>query len=503
VNLRNCGATPVAFAFLLIALPLSAGEPDWWRDEKARCGLAPDLAWNDWDGQCPNDSNHQVAATDVRKVAFQRAIQRYNALVRSLPDDEREPWLDAAGSTEEEFFKTVNQVHRHLVNRAADRRRTSEHLLTELPRLQQIIATYPASTADIRTETNGMGLEYFRLDVALAAERQRLELTQRAATQLEARTFDYEGRIERDKETILDSCAVLLPPGMISGMKPGPYQSLPRWTGSVLQRERDETSPEPIVITATVPIEAVKARRVDAVPPLIGTAEEAVAQLEADAQAAGAASHDADVVWDAVKPRRAVAAQLDREQQDAMRARAAQRTELKTIRGQLDATKWALLLAGDDLQGVEQSFVYRAAEAWIWQNVKKMAIRQAKVEARGLVAAGTMGVPYRDMTEAEMLAFFNAGNRNIFGISDRALSAKESFYPVVERVRILQTHGLDNVVEAVHLISEGSPREIDEFIDGMFKEMDDDCQQLVKASLGAIHVPEPFETIYARYLLKP
>ena len=119
-----------------------------------------------------------------------------------------------------------------------------------------------------------------------------------------------------------------------------------------------------------------------------------------------------------------------------------------------------------------------------------------------IVAAESTGVKYRDMTDVEMDAFFSAGKRNIFAFGEKALSSGSGLYSVLNRIQTLRTHGQGYAREAVWLASQGSPQEINAFVDGMFKELDDDCQQLVKVNLGAMNIPEPWKSISAEYFLK-
>ena len=66
----------------------------------------------------------------------------------------------------------------------------------------------------------------------------------------------------------------------------------------------------------------------------------------------------------------------------------------------------------------------------------------------------------------------------------------------------LQAHGEGYTQEAVRLESLGSPHEIKAFVDGMFKEFDDDTEQLVQANLGAMEIPEPWKSISAKYFMR-
>jgi|CXWL01.1.fsa_nt_gi hypothetical protein len=56
-RIRTSVGIGVSF-WLLASVPFSAfaGEPAWWTNQKARCGLSPSQAYNSWNGQCSSSS---------------------------------------------------------------------------------------------------------------------------------------------------------------------------------------------------------------------------------------------------------------------------------------------------------------------------------------------------------------------------------------------------------------------------------------------------------------
>lgn len=446
---------------------------------------------------------------DPRSIALQNAIPRYNALVRSLSDInilDKQSWLDLPHGTEEEFFGAANQMHKELLNQADAIRFRDGKLREELANLNEIIETYPRLIANLRTNNELMLREHNRLAVALDAAKQQLELTQRATKQLETRAYRYQENVKRDKDTVLSWFTVLLPPGMVKTVSPKPYESIMEpVVGSVLVRSRIPEVPEmPRSIEAALLRPSHYGVRLQINPePLAGTTENAVAQLERDSDALHAALEaNGWGLINEVDTKRPISAQLEKERINAIDERETLEGDVQKVGGQLkEVTNWALLVSGDELQAAQETFLYRAADAWIWKNAKSEAIRQLKNEVRRLVAAKSMGVKYRDITDVEMRAFVSAGKRNIFGLAEK-ISSGDKLYQVLNRFQTLRTHTLEYVEQSFWVASQGSPREMTEFAGGMKEGIDEDCEQLVKANLGAMKIPEPWQSITAKYFLK-
>jgi hypothetical protein len=209
--------------------------------------------------------------------------------------------------------------------------------------------------------------------------------------------------------------------------------------------------------------------------------------------------------WDlanSVEAARPVSEKLEEELKETADQQPPLQREVKSLEDQRQAAAWNLLLANDELKAAEETFVYRAAEAWIWENAKTEATQQVKDEARKMVAAKWIGPAYHDVTDEEVKAFFSAGKHNIFGLADKVLASGDGLYEVVEKIQTLQTHGEGYMQEAVRVASLGSPQQIMEFADGMFKELGEDGEELVKANLGTLDVPEPYKSVVAKYFIK-
>ncbi len=495
----------VVSAFAWSSAPVLA--TDWRQPGSQRCAV---------EGNCGEGKGveHEYTEPEAHEpsqaeLAQQNAASRYRDLVHSLLDNSNllnRAWLDLPVGTEAEFLDTANQLHALLLNQADAIRFRVAKLQEKLEHWKQIADTYPERLATQRGEIETIRLERDRLAAALKDEEQQLELTKRTSDQLEARASHYEEDAKRNKDAVLDWFAVLLPPGMAKAASPQAYGAALDWVPSVPERQ-----PDPPAIEASSPaqpaplnISHVGVVNVDSSPaPLTGTAQNAVAQLEADAGEFRAAmagnSWDLPNKVDALEP---VAAALVQESNEVTAEKDGLTSEVQTSAYQLKQTSWALLLAQDNLKAAQETFLYRAAEAWIWENAKTEAVQQLKDETRRLVAAKWIGVPYRDLTDEEMHAFVSAGKGNIFGIGDKVLSSGDGLYEVVTRINTLQAHGQDYMQEAVRLASLGSPQQIMDFVGGMYRDLGDDSEELAKSNLGAMEIPEPWKSIAAKHFIK-
>ena len=456
-----------------------------------------------------NDTPVYIPAPDPRQIALQNAIARFTTLVRSLSGDSNDldkSWLNLPLGTEEEFFNAANKLHEFLVNEADGNRFRVAHLQEELASLNHVTETYPSLIATHRAGIEAMLLERDRLTVALTNEELQLELTNRTSKQIEARASFYEDAAKAAKRSIQDWFTVLLPPSIVKATTPQPYGSALDWAPSVLERQRPQQAmEEPQSIQ---PAQAVASRlgfvRIPISPmPFTGSVENAAAQL--DTAASELKSAKAANTWDlanqadALQP---VASQLEQELIEATQKHDGLASEVKSLAGKLNEANWVLLGAQDNLKAAEESFVYRAAEAWIWERAKTEAIEQVKTEAKRLVEAKWIGAAYRDVSDDEMHRLLSAGKQNIFDLADKALSSKDALNDVVTRINTLQTHGEGYIQEAVRIAALGSPQQMLEYVDAMFKELGDDSEQLVKANFGAMNIPDPWKSIAAKLFIK-
>ncbi|MCP9874380.1 hypothetical protein [Synechococcus sp. Cruz CV-v-12] len=155
----------------------------------------------------------------------------------------------------------------------------------------------------------------------------------------------------------------------------------------------------------------------------------------------------------------------------------------------------------DKFKAAKETLLYHAAEAWIWSNTKTAMIEQVKTELRTLITARSMGVPYREISETEMQAFIKAAKWNVFSVTDKAISASDGLYDVLKSIRTIRTRGEGYALEAARILAAATPAEAQSFAEGMFRDFDEDCKELVKSDLGALNIPEPWKGIAAKYLI--
>ena len=490
-------------AFTAVLFPVYADDCEGISCKCIDCEPGPSISRPD------NDTPVYIPPPDPRQIALQNAVTRFTSLVRALSGDSNDldkSWLNLPLRTEEEFFNAANQLHKFLLNEADANRFRVGHLQEELASLNHVMEQYPHLIATDRAGIEAMVIERDRSTVALTNEEKQLELTNRTSERLEAHAYAYEEAAKGAKRSLRDWFTVLLPTSIVKATTPQPYGSALDWAPSVLERQRPPRAMEER--QSIQPAQAVASRlgfvRIPISPsPFIGPAENVAAQLEADASELGAAK--AANTWDLaneVEALRPAAAQLEQEMIEATQQREELEGELKTLTGHLKEANWVLLQAQDNLKAAKETFVYRAAEAWIWERAKTEAIDQVKTEAKRLVEAKWIGAAYRDVSDDEMHALLSAGKQNIFDLADKALSSKAAIDDVVSRINTLQTHGEGYIKEAVRIAALGSPQEMLAFVDGMFKELGDDSEQLVKANFGAMDIPEPWKSIAAKHFIK-
>jgi hypothetical protein len=276
------------------------------------------------------------------------------------------------------------------------------------------------------------------------------------------------------------------------------------WAPSVAERQRN---PEAIreVIPAALAVSKPMLPGGDITPPrLSGPPEDAAAQLETDAAEVRRAR--SSNTWELINEEdtaRSKAEKLHKERDNAFDAKDVLESEISSGTQRLnEVDNWILPRAKDELQAAQQSFLYRAADEWIWKNARSEAIRQIKTEVKRLAVAPTIGAKYSDISDIKMRQFYDAGKRNIFGLTEKALSTSGSIKKVVDRIRTLQTHTQEYILEAARLGALGTPGEINEFIGEMNKGVDSDCEALVKANLSALKIPDPWNSIVSKYFIK-
>ena len=452
-------------------------------------------------------SENKPLPVDPRVVALQNAIPRYDTLIRSLGAGnlvDQSSWLALPHGTEADFLAAANQLHRTLVTLADGNRRRGEKLREELATLEALRQTYPGQIAKLRTENDSARVESSRLADELADAGQQLELTQRTSRQLEAAAQRYAEVGKRDQETILNWLTVLLPPDLVKTVSPRPYESVAEpLIGAVPVRQQEPEivePPKPVALNMT----RLAVPPADNPAPLTGTPESAADQLEADGTAlrrAMAANGGYDLST-AVSNLQPVVEQLRQERNEARDEQEKLAAEAKTYRAQQRDAAWNLLIARDALQSAQATFLYRAADAWIWENARTEAVNRVKQEVRRAVTAAATGMDYREVTDVEMHEFIRAGRSNIFALGEQVLSAGDGLTEVLNQIQTLRTHGQGYATEAVRLAALGTPQEITAFTDGLFQSLDKDSEQLAKANLGAMEIPEPWKTIAAHHLIR-
>ncbi|MBP6004559.1 MAG: hypothetical protein KA746_14085 [Pyrinomonadaceae bacterium] len=452
-----------------------------------------------------NQNTRRPAPPDPRQIALQNAISRYRAVVVALSDKynllDKQGWLNLPHNTESQFLDAANQLHKLLVNDAARNRYRVEELRSSLALSETIIRTYPARTAGYIADITRRESEREKLVEELKAAEKQLELTERAARQLAERTAAYDSDSKRDRQAIIMLLSVLLPPKTARKAIPGPYESALEWGPSIPEPYQEPWTPQPVTPIPVRP-EIPKSPPGEINPPRLNAApEDVAAQLEADSDEVRSAR--SSNTWDlanAEGKERATAGKIAQEMYKAAGIKSELDAEVTSGSQRLRIlVKSSIPRAQDELTAAKQSFLYHAADAWIWKNARSEAVRQIKSEVKRLAVAPTMGAKYTDISEIKVREFYDAGKRNIFGLTEKSMSSVGGIYKVVDRIHTLQTQGQRFMLEAARLGALGSPREINLFVSEMDRGVDSDCQALVKANLSAMKIPEPWNSIVSKY----
>jgi hypothetical protein len=463
------------------------------------CGSAPDI------DDRPNRREYDPPAPDPGQIALQSAVAGYKTLVSQLPPGVLDPsdWVRLPLGTEPEFLSTANRLHEVLVDKAQGNRSRVIRLTGELEAMNHKMATYPGLIEANRAEIARLEAERDGAAAALKEDLEHLDLVERASQRLEARASRYQQDANAAKQSIMGWFAVMLPPSVAKSVVPQPYGPLD-WVASVEERHRDSAKQPPSIIPAAAVGSPFSGFEKPADPvQLTGTPESVLAQLKADA--AELTSAMKENTWELsanVEALRPASEKLEQDLKETATAKDNVQREAQSLDDQRQAAAWKLLIANDNLKAAEETFVYRAAEAWIWENAKTEATQRVKDEVRRLVAAKWIGPAFHDVTDEEMRTFFSAGKHNIFGLADKVLSSGDGLYEVVQSIQTLQTRGEGYMQEAVRVASLGTPQQIAEFTDAMFTELGDDGKELVKANFGALDVPEPYKSLAAKYFIK-
>lgn len=444
---------------------------------------------------------------DPRQIALEIAATRYEAVVRNVAGRfnflDRDSWLKLPHSTEGDFYNAVNQLHKLLLNEAGANRFRAEQLRKELAYLENSIKSLPGMIEDLNAEIANLRSKNTLLTGELSLVQKKVELTRTATKQLDKLTALYQAEAASNRKATIAAFEVLLPQEIAKTAKPGPYQSTLEWTPSVPERKRIPQYPS---MTAAV----VRAERpgpvfVEIRPALLsGDPANAAEVLESDVEAVISAvnsnnwelSTKVNAARDAVEP-------LARTRNNLLNARTSLKDGIESANARIMEIETVdRLIASDELKASEQMFLYRTANALIWKSAKSWALKAVKADVKRLIAARSLNTRYRDLSEDQILEFWQAGKQNIFGLSTKAISAQGKIQPILNAIRTLQTEGEGYMLDAARLAALGTPREIESFSIRLNDGLDRDAQELVKADLGALSIPEPWKTIASKYFLR-
>lgn len=432
-------------------------------------------------------------------MALQRAIPRYEAVLQSLSDRfiNVGAWLAEAHSNETDFVEAAGQLHTFLVgattNFSAQEAYASERL-AHYHVLKSAVALLEARARAIRARLNSVAS-------AQAAVEENIELLNRTALQLGARTRELDEELDRLKDGVLQRYAVYLVPGDVIPMErtnEGSGSDSTRFMPIENGQQRQAYFAVPAFNFVEPPEPPAKQW---AVPALSGGVEDLVGTLEAEATDLRTAFDGRNAAYAKLVPVRAAIRSLEERGFNIKFEIQNLPVEINNAEVTLNETRRRAARQEISMEMQLDDFAVMAAHNWIWQNMKREAVAVLKTEVKRLAMAAGTGRESFELSDLEVGRFYAQSKYNVFGLPDAATKTS-ALITVQKQTLALLAHGQEYMQQAAELGAHGTPGQMQEFADGMFQGMDRDAEELVRVSLAAAQIREPFNTIYRKLFLK-
>jgi hypothetical protein len=510
----HLGATTLCLA----ALPVSVGlaqhcNPDWTAAYKCMngCGCAGSGAAS------PGAAPPQPAGPSPEVLAFQRVRARMVAVIEamssSLPFFDRNSWMGSLPNTPEQFVSDADLLHTTLVAQsvafqrqvAAYRdiidlgSRAAPALMQQVPAVQQDIARL---TAKLK-EAQGSVPWYLAQTDNLA----------KATRQMQAQTARFLAAIQSDQQAAVAAFMVLLPPGAAplpdGGLivEPPPQYKSRTPTEAVVDLYHNG---RPLYPNLAPPLLAAlpdtNAQPVYAgVPPLSGTLDDRAARLEEDAQNVRAS-------FDLRNRMMAQAQPAQQAYENAGRTLGQAVSQQNNLVGQIfqmaataDRARSKELAASDALYAEEARFFSYAAQSWIWENAKKVALHDIKTELKMQDYfkrhTDMARSPFLDIDEAHVMQYYQQRKFNVMNLPD-GIEQAAGLKKLHDNVVTLLTHAQGYALQAATIAAYGTESEANAFAGGIYQGMDEDSKAIVKTNMGLMNLPEPFADMATRYFTR-
>ena len=323
----------------------------------------------------------------------------------------------------------------------------------------------------------------------------RNDLNQETATELQTRTSELQTQMQNDQWVAAKIFSVMLPPSMViidAASAAHDIQDWPTYFEGVQPPDAD-IPPLPAA-AAPVEIPANPAVPDQHFPALVGVPEDQIQQLENQAQDVRNAYELEDSLnvqavsrRDGVQQKEAdIQVASDQEKQAANNAVSMHESFIKA--------QHQVSYLNDVLTAATDTFAVQVAESAIWDVAKHGILVTIRQEYRELLTGKL------DLTDQETFDYYAAHKTNIFQLPDTIEQVRD-LKAVQNNIIALLAHAEDYADLAVQLMARSSPTEINDFANGIYKGMQDDSSALVKSSLNAAEIPEPFKSIVRKYIV--
>ena len=452
-----------------------------------------------------------VPPPDPKVLALQRANVRYGDLIRKwrsdfgfITDGNAQEWLNLDRSSEDAFLGAADRLDRALVDQINWFKNDLGKDRDKVVWLER----YPARAAAIRNNIGWIDRDIDRYGPPLATARQELDRLTQAGKQFQELQQKYKLRMQRDRWLAVEAWSVFLPrkyvrinadkAGDILRFAPMPLEGnalpfvdkktpnldvLPPW---LLGKFDMSYLPYALAAAAQEPYHR-----------LAGTPEEIIPVLEADERRA----HDAFVTrndYDMAHSERFDYEERVKEFEGLENQQNEKQRRLEDILEQRKQVYPELNAARVNVKSEATRLLDRASESLVWEIAKNTTIDMCRKAVKEVYHDKVMSL---DLTDQDIFDHYKNGNYNLFNLPGTHFHVKD-IKKVQNDILTLLRHGQDYARTAVRLAAQGDPAEIQEFVGGMFNELDKNSSELIKDSLSATSsMSEPGRTLVTRYFV--
>lgn len=452
-----------------------------------------------------------VPPPDPKVLALQRANARYSDLIRKwrsdfdfITADNMQQWLNLDRSSEDAFLGAADSLDRALVDEI-------NWFNNDLGKDRDKVVWlegYPARAAAIRSNIGWIDRGIERYGSPLAAARQELDRLDHASKQFQELQQKYRLRMQRDRWLAVEAWSVFLPQkyvridadsaGKILRFAPIPLE------GDLLPFV-DAKTPDLDVSRWTIGqfdnsylyFPAQSARLQEPYRRMTGTPEEVMTVLEADERHA----RDAFVTrnnYDMAHSERFAYEERVNELEGLKNQQDEKLHRLDDILEQRKSVYPALNAARINVKSEATRLLDRASESLVWEITKNVTIDVCRKAVKEVYHDKVISL---DLTDQDIFDHYKDKNYNLFNLPGTHFHVKD-IKKVQNDILTLLRHGQGYAKTAVRLAAQGDPAEIQEFVGGMFNELDKNSSELIKDSLSATSsMSEPGRTLVTRYFV--